>query len=56
MVLRTPYQPPRASEWIAERTGMRAVELPFTVGGSARAKDLFSLFDDILARLKEAGT
>jgi zinc/manganese transport system substrate-binding protein len=54
MVLRTPYQPPRASEWIAGRTGMRAVELPFTVGGSARAKDLFSLFDDILARLKEA--
>jgi zinc/manganese transport system substrate-binding protein len=54
MVLRTPYQPPRASEWIAERTGIRAVELPFTVGGSARATDLFSLFDDILARLKEA--
>ncbi len=54
MVLRTPYQPSRASEWIAERTGMRAVELPFTVGGSARATDLFSLFDDILARLKEA--
>ena len=54
MVLRTPYQPPRASEWIAERTGMRAVELPFTVGGSAAAKDLFSLFDDTLARLKGA--
>lgn len=54
MVLRTPYQPLRASEWIAERAGMRAVELPFTVGGSARAKDLFSLFDDTLARLKEA--
>jgi zinc/manganese transport system substrate-binding protein len=54
MVLRTPYQPPRASEWIAARAGIRAVELPFTVGGSAAAKDLFSLFDDILARLKEA--
>ena len=54
MVLRTPYQPPRASEWIAGRAGIRAVELPFTVGGSAATKDLFSLFDDILARLKEA--
>jgi zinc/manganese transport system substrate-binding protein len=54
MVLRTPYQPSRASEWIAERTGMRAVELPFTVGGSAAAKDLFSLFEDTLARLKDA--
>ncbi|HEX2199625.1 MAG TPA: zinc ABC transporter substrate-binding protein [Burkholderiales bacterium] len=54
MVLRTPYQPPRASEWIAERAGMRAVELPFTVGGSAAAKDLFSLFEDTLVRLKDA--
>jgi zinc/manganese transport system substrate-binding protein len=53
-VLRTPYQPSRASEWIAERTGMRALELPFTVGGSAQAKDLFSLFEDILARLQQA--
>jgi zinc/manganese transport system substrate-binding protein len=25
--------------------------LPFTVGGSDRAKDLFGLFDDTLARL-----
>lgn len=55
MVLRTPYQAPRASEWIAERAGIRAVVLPFTVGGSDRAKDLFSLFDDTLARLEQAG-
>lgn len=54
MVLRTPYQSPRASEWIAGRSGIPAVELPFTVGGSGRAKDLFSLFDDTLARLQEA--
>jgi hypothetical protein len=25
--------------------------LPFTVGGSDRAKDLFGYFDDLLARL-----
>ena len=25
--------------------------LPFTVGGSDRAKDLFGLFDDTIARL-----
>lgn len=54
MVLRTPYQSPRGSEWIASRTGTRAVELPYTVGGSERAKDLFGLFDDTLARLAEA--
>ncbi len=51
LVLHANYQSPRASQWLAERTGVAAVELPFTVGGSEAAKDLFSLFDDILARL-----
>jgi zinc/manganese transport system substrate-binding protein len=54
MVLRTPYQSPRGSRWIAERTGMAAIELPYTVGGSDKAQDLFSLFDDTLAKLKAA--
>ncbi|MDP1606694.1 MAG: zinc ABC transporter substrate-binding protein [Rhodocyclaceae bacterium] len=54
MVLRAAYQSPKASEWIAERAGMKAVMLPYTVGGSGKAQDLFSLFDDTLARLKEA--
>jgi zinc/manganese transport system substrate-binding protein len=54
MVLRTPYQSPRGSRWIAERTGIPDVELPYTVGGSDRARDLFSLFDDTLAKLKAA--
>lgn len=54
MVLRTPYQAPRASEWIAGRAGIAAVVLPFTVGGSDAAKDLFSLFDDTLERLQQA--
>lgn len=54
MVLRTPYQSPRGSRWIAERTGIPEVELPYTVGGSDRAKDLFTLFDDTLAKLKAA--
>jgi zinc/manganese transport system substrate-binding protein len=51
MVLRAAYQSDRASQWIAERAKIKAVELPFTVGGSAGAKDLFGLFDDTLQRL-----
>lgn len=51
MVLRAAYQNGRPSEWIAERGSIAAVELPYTVGGSARAKDLYGLFDDTLARL-----
>ena len=53
-VLRTPYQSPRGSQWIAERAGIPAVELPYTVGGSDKAQDLFSLFDDTLAKLEAA--
>lgn len=54
MILRTPYQSPRASEWLAERAGIPALELPYTVGGSPAADDLFGLFDDTLARLTAA--
>ena len=41
MILRTPYNDARASEWLSERTKMPMVLMPFTVGGSDRAKDLF---------------
>lgn len=51
MVLHANYQSSRASQWLAERAGVPAVELPFTVGGSKAAKDLFGLFDDITHRL-----
>jgi len=51
MVLRAAYQSARPSEWIAQRAHISAVELPFTVGGSDGAKDLYSLFDDSVARL-----
>ena len=51
MILRTPYNDERASEWLAERTKIAMVLLPNTVGGSDKAKDLFSLFDDTVQRL-----
>jgi zinc/manganese transport system substrate-binding protein len=50
-VVRAAYNDPRPSEWLAQRAGVPAVMLPFTVGGSEKAKDLFSLYDDTLARL-----
>jgi zinc/manganese transport system substrate-binding protein len=51
IVIRAAYQSPRASEWMAERGKINAVALPFTVGGTDAAKDLFGLFDDTIARL-----
>jgi zinc/manganese transport system substrate-binding protein len=50
-VVRTAYNDPQASEWLSARAKIPAVMLPFTVGGSDKAKDLFSLYDDTLARL-----
>ena len=54
MVLRAGYQDARASQWLSERAKIPAVQLPFTVGGDDKAKDLFSLFDVTLQRLLEA--
>ncbi len=50
-LVRTPYQDPRPSEWLAQQTGIPPVVLPYTIGGSERATDLFRLFDDTLDRL-----
>ena len=52
LIVRTPFDSPRPGEWLAERTGMPLATLPYTVGGSERALDLFGLFDDTLAKLK----
>jgi zinc/manganese transport system substrate-binding protein len=54
LIIRAPYQDPRASEWLSERTGIPAIVLPLTVGGSDEATDLFAWFDDIANRLLEA--
>ena len=53
-VIRPAYSTPRAAEWFGNRAGIPVVVLPFTVGGDERAKDLFGLFDDTVARLVEA--
>ncbi len=50
-VVRAAYNEPRAAEWLAERAKVPAVMLPFTVGGTDRAKDLFGLYDDTIERL-----
>ena len=50
-VVRSAYSDPRPAGWLAERAGIPAVELPYTVGGSKGATDLFGLYDETLARL-----
>jgi zinc/manganese transport system substrate-binding protein len=53
-VLRAVYQSPRPANWVGERAGIPVLVLPYTVGGNARAGDLFGLFDDTLDQLLKA--
>jgi zinc/manganese transport system substrate-binding protein len=54
MVIRPAYQYAAPSLWIAERTGIPVVVLPFTIGGTPEATNLFSLYDDTINRLLRA--
>jgi zinc/manganese transport system substrate-binding protein len=51
LVVRSAYNDPRPAEFLAERARIPAIMLPYTVGGTERAKDLFGLYDDTLSRL-----
>jgi zinc/manganese transport system substrate-binding protein len=54
MILRNAYNDPKAADWLANKIGVPVVTLPFSVGGTPEAKDLFGLFDDTLRRLQAA--
>jgi zinc/manganese transport system substrate-binding protein len=51
MILRSAYNDPKAAEWLSQRIKVPVVLLPYSVGGTAEAKDLFGLFDDTINRL-----
>ena len=54
MVIRAAYQDARPADWLSERAGIPAVELPFSVGGAPGTDDLVGLFDVTLDRLLRA--
>jgi zinc/manganese transport system substrate-binding protein len=53
-IVRSAYNDARPGEWLAERAKIPSIAIAFTVGGTPQAKDLFSLYDDTLARLLAA--
>ncbi|MBI3563029.1 MAG: zinc ABC transporter substrate-binding protein [Gammaproteobacteria bacterium] len=55
LVLRATYQDDRASRWLSDHAHIPALAIPATVGGSDKAKDLFSFYDDIVQRLQGIG-
>ncbi len=50
-VIRAAYEDARPSDFIAQRANIRAVMLPYTVGGTPAATNLFTLYDDTITRL-----
>src|SRR5262245_45881524 len=50
-VIRAAYEDGRSSDFIAQRAHIPAVMLPFTIGGSPAATNLFTLYDDTITRL-----
>ena len=54
MILRTPYHSSRPGEWLAQRSGMPVLELPYTVGGAPGVTDLFTLFERTVGQLTAA--
>ncbi|MBC8319062.1 MAG: zinc ABC transporter substrate-binding protein [Desulfobulbaceae bacterium] len=52
-IIRTPYAQDKASEWLSEKSGVPAIVLPYTIGGTNEVTDLFKLFDLSLQLLEE---
>jgi zinc/manganese transport system substrate-binding protein len=51
MVIYAGYQDPRAPEFVSEKAHIPAVLLPFSVGGTDAAKDLFGFYEETVQRL-----
>jgi zinc/manganese transport system substrate-binding protein len=54
IVINAAYEDDRPSRFIAERAGLKEVTLPYTVGGTPAATDLFKLYDETLRLLLQA--
>lgn len=52
-ILNAAYENRKPSKWLSERAGIPEITLPYTVGGSKQADDLFALFDEEIGLLKE---
>src|SRR5258706_9152163 len=54
LIVYSAYNSPKPAEFLAQQANIPAVMVPYTVGGSDRAKDLFGLFEDTIERLLKA--
>jgi zinc/manganese transport system substrate-binding protein len=50
-ILMANYQDAKGAQWLSKKTGIPILSLPFTIGGSEQAKDLYTLYSEVLAVL-----
>ena len=53
-IIRTPYEADAPSLWLAKKTNLPAIMLPYTIDGDAQSGDLFALFERTINLLKSA--
>jgi zinc/manganese transport system substrate-binding protein len=53
-VIRTPYENEKPSLWLSGRLDIPVLQLPYTLGGTDGATDLFSLYDETIRMLLES--
>lgn len=53
-IIRAPFDPKDASNWIYKKTQIKELILPYTVGGNEQSNDLFSLFENTINLMLKA--
>jgi len=53
LIIYAAYQSSRSAHWLSEKTGIKAVKLPFTVGGIDGVNTLFDLYQMTIDRLTQ---
>ena len=54
IIVISPYDPADGALWLAEKTQIPVVTLPYTIGGNEESKNLFALFDSSIKILQNA--
>ena len=49
-----PFESPKPAQWLSGQTGVKAIVLPYTVGGNGQTKTLFDLFENSIDLMLQA--
>ena len=49
-----PFENAKPAEWLSENSGIKAIILPYTVGGNKQTNNLFDLYENSIDLMLEA--